>query len=99
MTQTLTESGYTSEHIAQTGQFAQMATPHSGEKAALPVGERLHDHWSATVRDVRQIGHQSVEYSRSALHAADEYVRNNPWKAVGAAAGAGALVSWLLARR
>lgn len=37
--------------------------------------------------------------ARAAGHVADEYVHDNPWRAIGAAAGIGLLVGLLIGRR
>jgi ElaB/YqjD/DUF883 family membrane-anchored ribosome-binding protein len=37
--------------------------------------------------------------AKAAGHAADEYVHDNPWKAIGAAAGIGLLAGLLISRR
>jgi ElaB/YqjD/DUF883 family membrane-anchored ribosome-binding protein len=61
------------------------------ERIAL-VSDRL-----ATLRD------DSMRQATAAAHAADDYVQDNPWQAVGIAAGvaaaAGVVVGLLLARR
>lgn len=41
----------------------------------------------------------AVEGTRRAAHATDEYVHENPWKAVGVSAAAGLLVGAILCRR
>ena len=40
-----------------------------------------------------------VEKARIAARATDDYVRKNPWRAVGAAAGVGLVVGLLIGRR
>lgn len=42
---------------------------------------------------------QAVQEARQAAAAADVYVRDNPWQAVGMAAGIGLLVGLLIGRR
>ena len=43
---------------------------------------------------------QSVQDSaKVAMNTTDEYVRSNPWRAVGISAGIGALIGFLIARR
>ena len=41
----------------------------------------------------------AVAKARAAGHAADDYVHEKPWKAIGAAAGIGLLVGLLIGRR
>ncbi|MBI4997408.1 MAG: DUF883 domain-containing protein [Rhodocyclales bacterium] len=40
-----------------------------------------------------------VEKAKEAGHATDEYVRDNPWKSVGIAAGIGLVIGLLIGRR
>ena len=43
---------------------------------------------------------QSVQDgAKVAINTTDEYVRSNPWRAVGISAGIGALIGFLIARR
>lgn len=37
--------------------------------------------------------------AKMAMNTTDEYVRSNPWRAVGISAGVGALIGFLIARR
>ncbi len=41
----------------------------------------------------------AVARAKAAGHAADDYVHENPWKAIGAAAGVGLIVGLLIGRR
>ena len=41
----------------------------------------------------------AVAKARAAGHAADDYVHDHPWKAIGAAAGVGLIVGLLIGRR
>jgi ElaB/YqjD/DUF883 family membrane-anchored ribosome-binding protein len=41
----------------------------------------------------------AVTKAKSAGHATDEYVHENPWKSIGFAAGAGLIIGMLLRRR
>jgi ElaB/YqjD/DUF883 family membrane-anchored ribosome-binding protein len=42
---------------------------------------------------------ETLEHAREAAATADEYVRENPWQAVGVAAGVGILLGLLISRR
>ena len=46
-----------------------------------------------------QMQDASLAKAKAAGHAADEYVHDNPWKAIGAAAGAGLIAGLLIGRR
>ncbi len=41
----------------------------------------------------------TVARARAAGHAADDYVHDHPWKAIGAAAGVGMILGLLIGRR
>jgi ElaB/YqjD/DUF883 family membrane-anchored ribosome-binding protein len=63
----------------------------SGEKIAA-TRARV----QAALADARET---VVLQSRETAQATDQYVRQDPWAAMGVAAGVGALVGWLLGRR
>jgi ElaB/YqjD/DUF883 family membrane-anchored ribosome-binding protein len=56
-----------------------------------------------TVRNAKarlgEVEEQALERARELAGDADEYVRGNPWQAVGIAAGVGLLVGLLMSRR
>lgn len=41
----------------------------------------------------------AIERAKAAGHAADDYVHDHPWKAIGAAAGVGLIIGLLIGRR
>ena len=46
-----------------------------------------------------QLGTQVQDGAKQAMDTTDAYVRANPWRAIGIAAGVGALVGFLITRR
>ena len=56
-----------------------------------------------TVRNAKarlgEVEEQALERAREVAGDADEYVRGNPWQAVGIAAGIGILIGMLMSRR
>ena len=46
-----------------------------------------------------QMGTQVQDSAKQAMDTTDEYVRANPWRAVGVSAAVGALIGFLIARR
>jgi ElaB/YqjD/DUF883 family membrane-anchored ribosome-binding protein len=40
-----------------------------------------------------------VETANDAMRTTDDYVRRHPWESIGAAAGAGFIIGWLIGRR
>jgi ElaB/YqjD/DUF883 family membrane-anchored ribosome-binding protein len=73
---------------------------------AAQTGDRVEEIRARAEESVRQakarlavIEEQAVERARELAGDADEYVRGNPWQAVGIAAGIGLLLGLLLTRR
>ena len=54
---------------------------------------------SGAKSELIRIEEQVVEKTKEAAKATDEYVHENPWKAVGVGAAAGLLIGMLIARR
>ena len=63
--------------------------------------------WRARVEDrigrakikLADLQDSAVAKARAAGHAADDYVHDHPWKAIGAAAGVGMIIGLLIGRR
>jgi len=73
---------------------------------AAQTGDKVEEIRARAEESVRQakarlagIEEQAVERARELAGDADEYVRGNPWQAVGIAAGIGLLLGLLLTRR
>ncbi len=59
------------------------------------IAERLHD---AKLR-IADAEAALLDRTKAAAHAADDYVNENPWQAVGIAAGVGLLLGLVIGRR
>jgi ElaB/YqjD/DUF883 family membrane-anchored ribosome-binding protein len=57
--------------------------------------ERLHQ---ARIR-LSELQDTAVARAKAAGHAADDYVHENPWRAIGVAAGIGVIIGLLIGRR
>lgn len=84
--------------ISDAEEILKATADQTGEKIAglrARVQERMH---AARLRlaDAEAV---LVAKTRAAAQAADAYVHENPWKAVGVAAGVGFLVGFILGRR
>ena len=84
--------------ISDAEEILKATADQTGEKIAglrARVQERMH---AARLRlaDAEAV---LVAKTRAAAQAADTYVHENPWKAVGVAAGVGFLVGFILGRR
>jgi ElaB/YqjD/DUF883 family membrane-anchored ribosome-binding protein len=70
------------------------------------TGEKIQEVRARAEESLRQakvrlteVEEEAVRRAREVADAADEYVRENPWQAVGIAAGIGLVLGLLLARR
>lgn len=65
--------------------------------------EEIRERAQESVRQAKErlavIEDQALEHARALAGDADEYVRDNPWHAVGIAAGVGLVLGMLLSRR
>jgi len=73
---------------------------------AAQTGEKVEEiraRAEETVRNAKarlgEVEEQALERAREFAGDADEYVRGNPWQAVGIAAGIGILIGMLMSRR
>jgi ElaB/YqjD/DUF883 family membrane-anchored ribosome-binding protein len=73
---------------------------------AAQTGEKLGEARARAEESVRQakerlasVEQEALERARALAGDADEYVRGNPWQAVGIAAGVGLVLGLLLSRR
>lgn len=60
---------------------------------------RAEDSIRAAKASLEEAGQLAAEHTREAARAADDYVRENPWTAVGIAAGVGILIGVLINRK
>ena len=60
---------------------------------------RIRESVEAAKRRLGEAQSRAAEEGAEALRAADDYVRRNPWPAIGIAAGVGLIAGLLLARR
>ena len=80
------------------GQAAASAARTAGDvaaSAAQRMGETLEQGRAALADMQAMVAERTREYARTA----DSYVRDNPWQAVGIAAGLGLLIGLLMGRR
>jgi ElaB/YqjD/DUF883 family membrane-anchored ribosome-binding protein len=60
---------------------------------------RVEDRISRAKLKLAELQDDAVAKAKAAGHAADDYVHEHPWKAIGAAAGVGLIVGLLIGRR
>ena len=69
----------------------------AGEKASA-ARERIKENLAGAKERLAAAQQQVTAKTKQAAKATDEYVHENPWKAVGIAAGAGLIVGMLISR-
>lgn len=69
----------------------------AGEKVNI-ARERIQESLGAAKERLAETQEAMLEKTRQAAHATDEYVHENPWRAVGIAAGVGLVVGMLISR-
>lgn len=84
--------------IADTEELLRITADQAGEGLSEARG-RIQARLSQAKASLTQLQETAVAKAKAAGHAADEYVHDNPWKAIGAAAGIGLVVGLLIGRR
>lgn len=84
--------------IADAEALLKASADSGGEKVA-----ELRSKATSTINAMKErlgdVEHRMVEKTKAAAKATDEYVHENPWKSIGAAAGVGLAIGFLLGRR
>jgi ElaB/YqjD/DUF883 family membrane-anchored ribosome-binding protein len=84
--------------ITDAEELLRMTADQAGEKAA-DVRSRVQARLSQARIDLVNLQEAAVAKAKAAGHAADEFVHDNPWKSIGAAAGIGMVIGLLIGRR
>ncbi len=86
-------------HLVMTDaeELLRATASHTGEKVSA-ARERIQESLSATKERLVAAQKQVTEKARQAAKVTDEYVHENPWKAVGMGAGAGLIIGMLISR-
>lgn len=70
------------------------------------AGEKIHAARARAEESLRtararlgELGEAGVEKAKAAAKATDTYVHDNPWQAIGIAAGLGLFIGWLMGRK
>ena len=69
----------------------------AGDKVAA-ARERIQANLATAKERLAEAEHAVLEKTKQAAKATDEYVHENPWKAIGVAAGVGLVVGMLISR-
>lgn len=83
---------------ADVEELLRITASQTGEKVSV-LRERLNDHMHKAKDHLAEAKEVALEKTKQAARVTDEYVHENPWKAVGAAAGIGLIIGMLIGRR
>jgi ElaB/YqjD/DUF883 family membrane-anchored ribosome-binding protein len=75
------------------------ATANQGGDALIALRARAEESIAVAKEKMADAQEALVEKSKAAARATDDYVHENPWKAVGVAAGVGLVIGLLIGRR
>ncbi len=83
--------------VADAEELLRATAGQAGEKVSV-VRERIQENLAAAKERLAAAQESMVAKTKQAAKATDEYVHENPWKAVGIAAGVGLVVGMLISR-
>ena len=83
--------------VADAEELLRATAGQAGEKVNV-ARERIQESLSAAKVRLEDAEEAMLEKTREAARATDEYVHDNPWRAVGIAAGVGLVVGMLISR-
>lgn len=84
--------------VADTEELLRATAGQAGEKVA-EMRAKAQDHLATAKIKLAEAEAAIVDRAKQAGQAADDYVHDNPWGAVGVAAGVGFLIGLLIGRR
>ena len=84
--------------ISDAEELLQMTANEAGESAA-GLRHRVQQRMNQAKAELVHLQVTAVTKAKAAGHATDEFVHQNPWKAVGIGAGFGLLIGMLISRR
>jgi len=84
--------------VADAEELLRATASQAGEKVSA-ARERIQASLATAKVKLTEAEEALLEKSKEAAKAADEYVRENPWQAVGVAAAAGLVLGVLISRR
>jgi len=84
--------------VADAEELLKLTAGQAGEKVAA-VRDKVQRGLDQAKAKLVDLEDRAVEQTKAAARATDFYVHENPWRAVGIAAGAGILFGMLISRR
>jgi ElaB/YqjD/DUF883 family membrane-anchored ribosome-binding protein len=86
------------EVLTEADTLLKQATKESGEKAS-DLRAQVETKLRAAKVKLQEMQDDAMDRAKATARATDEYVRDNPWQALGVAAALGVLVGLLIGRR
>lgn len=84
--------------VSDAEELLKLTANQAGDKMTAVRG-RVEESLEAAKAQLSEVEDLMLERTREAVQATDEYIKANPWRAVGAAAGVGMIIGMLVARR
>lgn len=84
--------------IADAEELLRITANQAGQETA-DLRARITAKMQQAKADLAALQHAAVAQVRAVGHAADQYVHDNPWRAIGVVAGIGLVVGLLMGRR
>jgi ElaB/YqjD/DUF883 family membrane-anchored ribosome-binding protein len=84
--------------IADAEELLRATAGQAGDKVSA-LREKIQDNLAKARASLADAQAAVVDKAKEVGHATDEYVRDNPWKSVGIAAGVGFVIGLLVGRR
>jgi ElaB/YqjD/DUF883 family membrane-anchored ribosome-binding protein len=84
--------------VADAEELLRLTANQAGDKAA-ELRARVQDHLVSAKQKLADADAALRDNAKAMARATDDYVRDNPWRAVGVAAGVGLVVGLLIGRR
>lgn len=87
------------QRVISDAEELMQATAHQTEGKVAELRDRINDNLREARHKLADAEDAIKERTREMARATDDYVHENPWSAIGAAAGVGLLVGLLISRR
>ncbi|MBI4754791.1 MAG: DUF883 domain-containing protein [Betaproteobacteria bacterium] len=84
--------------IGDAEELLRLSAHQAGDKVA-ELRVKMQDHLTSARARLSDAESVVVEQTRAAARATDDYVHDNPWRAIGVAAGVGLVLGMLIGRR
>jgi ElaB/YqjD/DUF883 family membrane-anchored ribosome-binding protein len=84
--------------VADAEELLRLTANQAGDKAS-ELRSRVQDHLAGAKQKLAEAEASMRDHAGAAARATDDYVRDNPWTAVGIAAGVGVVIGMLIGRR